>query len=131
LQQHFELVSQSSLLSAQQSLLSSLEPELNNLLGRVETHLDKLARREQSLMAKAELQDGRLSNASRLSAGTKSPAAGGLAGQSSGSGRLTSLEELKLTQMRQKKERLSYAVGRLELQASQRERQLRKSMAFQ
>jgi DASH complex subunit SPC19 len=79
-------------------------------------------------MAKAELQEGRLSNASRLSAGRKGPAA---AGQSLGGSGLTSLEELKLTQLRQKKERLSYAVERLELQASQRERQLRKSMAFQ
>lgn len=41
----------------------------------------------------------------------------------------TSLEEVKMQQLRQKKERLSYAVGRLEMQAGQRERQLRKSMA--
>lgn len=46
-------------------------------------------------------------------------------------GGLSSLEQLKMSQLRQKKERLSYAVGRLELQAGQRERQLRKSMAFQ
>lgn len=126
--QHFELVSEPSLQQAQQTLLSSLEPELDNLLSRVEAHLDKLARREQNLMAKAELQEGRLSNASRPSAGRKSPAA--FAGASAGAS-LSSLEELKLTQLRQKKERMSYAVGRLELQASQRERQLRKSMAFQ
>jgi len=83
-------------------------------------------------MAKAELQEGRLSNASRPSVGRKSPAAFAGAGASAGGGgSLSSLEELKLTQLRQKKERMSYAVGRLELQASQRERQLRKSMAFQ
>lgn len=44
---------------------------------------------------------------------------------------ISKLEEVKMQQLRQKKERLSYAVGRLELQATQRERQLRKSMAFQ
>ena len=44
---------------------------------------------------------------------------------------VSKLEEVKMQQLRQKKERLSYAVGRLELQASQRERQLRKSMAAQ
>lgn len=84
-------------------------------------------------MAKADLQEGRLSNASRPSAGTgrKSPGLAGKGGGGVGSAGLTSLEELKVTQLRQKKERLSYAVGRLELQASQRERQLRKSMAFQ
>ena len=44
---------------------------------------------------------------------------------------LGKMEQARLQQLRQKKERLSYAVSRLELQAGQRERQLRKSMAFQ
>ena len=44
---------------------------------------------------------------------------------------MTAVEEMKMQQLRQKKERLSYAVSRLELQAGQRERQLRKSMAAQ
>ena len=57
------------------------------------------------------------------SAGAPSATAGG--------GGLSNLEALKMSQLRQKKERLSYAVSRLELQAGQRERQLRKSMAFQ
>lgn len=39
------------------------------------------------------------------------------------------LEELKMKHLRQKRERLSYAVERLTLQAQQRERQLRMSMA--
>jgi len=42
---------------------------------------------------------------------------------------MSALEELKYKQLRQKKERLSYAVDRLELQAKQRQRQLRMSMA--
>ena len=40
-------------------------------------------------------------------------------------------EAVKLKQMRIKKERLGYAVQRLSLQAQQRERQLRKSVAAQ
>jgi DASH complex subunit SPC19 len=68
-------------------------------------------------------QGGRQSSASRQSA------TGDGAGAAAGG--LSSLEQLKISQLRQKKERLSYAVGRLELQAGQRERQLRKSMAFQ
>jgi len=52
-------------------------------------------------------------------------------GASSTGAGLSNLEQLKMSQLRQKKERLSYAVSRLELQAGQRERQLRKSMAFQ
>ena len=42
---------------------------------------------------------------------------------------MNGLQELKYKQLRQKKERLSYAVETLELQARQRERQLRMSMA--
>jgi DASH complex subunit SPC19 len=38
-------------------------------------------------------------------------------------------EQMKMKQLRQKKERLSFAIDRLQLQAQQRERQLRKSMA--
>lgn len=123
--QHFELVSESDLTTAQSSLLSEIQPEVASLLQRVDAHLDKLARREQSLIAKAELQEGRLSQPSSRQSMSKSPATQRSAGGSSG------LEEMKLQTMRQKKKRLSYAVGRLELQASQRERQLRKSMAAQ
>lgn len=90
----------------------------------METYLDKLERKEKSLIAKADLQEGRLSQPSRSSYGAKS------ANEKCGVG-LTSAEEMKLQQLRQKKERLSYAVSRLELQAGQRERQLRKSMAAQ
>lgn len=91
----------------------------------METYLDKLERREKSLIAKADLQEGRLSQPERSrSRGNKSPGR-------SGAGGLGNMEEMKMQQLRQKKERLSYAVGRLELQASQRQRQLRKSMAAQ
>ena len=93
-----------------------------------------MARREQSLQAKAELQEGRLSNPNqggRQSSASRQSATGAGTSSSSAAGGLSSLEQLKISQLRQKKERLSYAVGRLELQAGQRERQLRKSMAFQ
>ena len=41
----------------------------------------------------------------------------------------TDAKMLELKRLRQKKERLQYAVERLELQSKQRERELRKSMA--
>jgi DASH complex subunit SPC19 len=87
-----------------------------------------MSRREQSLLAKAELQEGRLSNHSQQHARKSSASSVGGAGVMGG---LSSLEQLKISQLMQKKERLSYAVGRLEMQVGQRERQLRKSMAFQ
>lgn len=89
-----------------------------------------MARREQSLIAKADLQEGRLYKTAQPSGSSSGGKASSSARQSTAGG-LSSLEQLKMSQLRQKKERLSYAVGRLELQAGQRERQLRKSMAFQ
>ena len=114
--------------------MSEIEPEVATLLSRVEIYLDKLQRREQSLIAKAELQEGRLSRpaaAQRNSSTARETATANPATERAGAGGLSQAEEARLQQMRQKKERLSYAVSRLELQAGQRQRQLRKSMAFQ
>ncbi|KAI9656288.1 MAG: hypothetical protein M1821_004951 [Bathelium mastoideum] len=125
---HFELVSESELQAAQASLLSEISPEVDSLLNRVSAYLDKLERREQNLIAKSELQRGRLSQGEgstwrkRSASGTRSRATDAPD---------ASLDDVKFMQLRQKKERLSYAVSRLELQAQQKERQLRKSMAAQ
>jgi DASH complex subunit SPC19 len=124
-------VSESALTAAQSALLSELQPEVTQLLARVEAYLDKLARREKSLMAKAELQEGRLSQPANTSSSlpstrAKSPGGGGKGAAATGS---ADLDAMRLQQLRLKKERLAYAVGRLELQAGQKQRQLRKSMA--
>ncbi|KIW07989.1 uncharacterized protein PV09_01888 [Verruconis gallopava] len=127
---HFELIPESALQTAQSSLLNEITPEVNNLLVRVSTYLDKLERREQGLIAKYELQQGRLDasqqtpSSSRLGSRARGKSVGGGAG-----GSLGMAEQLKMKQLRQKKERLSFAIDRLQLQATQRERQLRKSMA--
>lgn len=93
------------------------------------THLDKLERREQSLIAKCELQEGRLSRDDDERPAARRPSGGAGLGASAGGAGGSSLEGLKMQAIRQKKERLSYAVERLTLQAQQRERQLRMSMA--
>lgn len=135
-------------MQAQKELLETIAPEVETLLARVDAHLDKLARREQSLIAKCELQEGRLSSRRSGAKGFGNPSfsssmehrgAGGKYGGMRGAGVWESesgegergREALRLKQMRQKKERLSYAVERLTLQAQQRERQLRMSMAAQ
>jgi DASH complex subunit SPC19 len=123
--QHFELVSEPELQNAQSALLSEIQPEVESMLDRVAVYLDKLQRREESLIAKCELQEGRLS--SRHPQQQYHPR--NTAHSSSSHAAVNPMEELKQQQLRQKKDRLSYAVGRLELQANQRERQLRKSMA--
>ncbi|KAL9001703.1 MAG: hypothetical protein Q9188_005326 [Gyalolechia gomerana] len=127
---HFELLPSSALSAAQSRLLSSLTPEFNTLLSRVETHLDRLERREQALIARCELLEGRLSmngeDSEAMGRGGGAMGRRSLAGEGDGS-----REALRLKQARAKKERLGYAVERLSLQAQQRERQLRKSVAAQ
>ncbi|KAI9857692.1 MAG: hypothetical protein M1813_008113 [Trichoglossum hirsutum] len=126
---HFELVAESSLLAAQKSLQDEIRPEVEHLLRRVDAYLSKLERREQSLIAKCELQEGRLSQQGRTSASVR-PSKG-----TSGKGGRTTLfsggNADRLRVLRQKKERLGYAVDRLNLQSQQKERQLRMSMAAQ
>ncbi|MCJ1367827.1 hypothetical protein MMC16_006962 [Acarospora aff. strigata] len=149
---HFELLPEPTLHSAQTSLLAEITPEVESLLARVETQLDKMERRERALVAKAELQQGRLGDLhqhqhqgrGRDSNGKGDSGArnGNGNGHGSWGGKEDTgakekgeaeagMEALRVKYMRQKKERLSYAVERLTLQAQQRERQLRMSMAAQ
>ncbi|KAJ0416838.1 DASH complex subunit Spc19 [Aspergillus carlsbadensis] len=125
---HFELLPEPTLREAQQSLLDEITPSIAHLLSLASNHVEKLSRREQGLRAKCELQEGRLNssetrqNLSR--AQRRGPASGGGGGDSAA-------KAAEMRRLVQKKERLQYAVERLELQSKQRERQLRKSMAFQ
>jgi len=129
--QHFEIIPEHSLQTAQASLLSEITPEVTNLLTRVSTYLDKLERREQSLVAKFELQQGRLDSQRHTPTSSRPGSRAAARGKSIGAGGagLGMVEQMKMKQLRQKKERLSFAIDRLQLQAQQRERQLRKSMA--
>ncbi|PYI07258.1 putative mitotic spindle biogenesis protein Spc19 [Aspergillus sclerotiicarbonarius CBS 121057] len=123
---HFELLPEPTLREAQQSLLDEITPSIAHLLSLASNHVEKLSRREQGLRAKCELQEGRLySNESRQPSRLRS-AYGDRQGASGNAAKAAELRRLV-----QKKERLQYAVERLELQSTQRERQLRKSMAFQ
>ena len=129
--QHFELISEPDLQSAQASLVSEIGPEIESLLQRVSNYLDKLERREQSLIAKCDLNEGRLGNDSSSSTAFR-PSSRSNQGRPGGGETpkgMSALQEMKYKQVRLKKQRLSYAVETLEMQAKQRERQLRMSMA--
>ena len=127
--QHFELLPEPTLQSAQSSLLASLTPEVASLLSRVESHVDKLTRREQALIARSELLEGRIGEGRASMVGARGSGAGerSSAGTHGDGGR----EALRLKQLKGKRERLEYAVERLVLQAQQKERQLRMSVAAQ
>jgi len=139
---HFELLPLSTLQTAQQGVIDELAPEVERLISRVEADVERLEVRERGLRARAELQEGRLGDGMRMSAGPggRSGSAMARARQASAIGREAKVqqqqvvgarEELKAKQLRQKKERLSYAVERLQMQAQQTERKLRMSMAAQ
>ncbi|PLN80709.1 putative mitotic spindle biogenesis protein Spc19 [Aspergillus taichungensis] len=126
---HFELLPEPTLREAQQSLLDEITPSIAQLLSLASNHVEKLSRREQGLRAKCELQEGRLN-----SNDTHQPSSRDRPSSSNRQGRTSATSAAKAAELRrliQKKERLQYAVERLELQTTQRERQLRKSMAFQ
>ncbi|KAF2861436.1 putative mitotic spindle biogenesis protein Spc19 [Piedraia hortae CBS 480.64] len=120
-ERHFELISEHDLEAAQASLRSEITPELMALLSRVEGYLDKLERRQQSLISHAELQEGRL--ASLL--GNSKKAGNG----EEQVGKMNTNTKLQIQQFRAKKGRLTSTISRLELEAAHRHRQLRKSMA--
>lgn len=111
---------------AQQAIMDEITPSISHLMTLASNHTDKLARRQDALKAKAELQEGRLYQEPRPSS------RGGMhldRKRTSMTGGAPGSKAAELRRLTQKKERLQYAVDRLELQSKQRERQLRKSMA--
>lgn len=120
-QRHFELLPETTLKAAQQSLAEEISPAIEQLLSNAESYVNQLGRREQSLKARYELLEGRLGTGERKetsisSFNMKAPSAGPQA--------------LQAKKMQQKKDQLEFAIERLELQAKQKQRDLRKSMAF-
>lgn len=120
-------------MAAQESLKSELEPAIETLLERVETYLSKLERRQGAMIARSELLEGRLSQREQKGESLKKQRSLERLAKTTplrGGGEQTE-RALKLKALRQKKERLEYAVERLTLQSQQKQRQLRKSIAAQ
>ncbi|KAH7333139.1 DASH complex subunit Spc19 [Rhexocercosporidium sp. MPI-PUGE-AT-0058] len=63
---HFELTPHSTLQSAQSSLASELAPAISTLLTRAEIYISKLERKQNNLIARSELLEGRLEGAGGL-----------------------------------------------------------------
>lgn len=129
--QHFELTPQPTIHAAQASLASELRPAITTLLSRSEAYIAKLERKQQGLIARSELLEGRLGERVSGVAAKNAGKGKGFAARASRDGKDGKEQErrLRLRQLRQKKERLGYAVERLTLQSQQRQRQLRMSVA--
>lgn len=131
-QQHFELLPEPTLRAAQQSILEEITPAITSLLGTAEAHIAQLGRREESLKARSELLEGRLQSDRRRrnsSLGGQQSNIRGKGSYGNGGREMNDPKALELKKLRQKKDRLQLAIGRLELESKQRERELRKSMA--
>ncbi|KAH6855465.1 DASH complex subunit Spc19 [Chaetomium sp. MPI-CAGE-AT-0009] len=142
---HYELIPQPTLAAAEASLRDEIGPFVALLLDRADKHLERQARRIETLKARAELNAGRLSRypdehqrqqgqQRELGKGAAAAAARGKApvgrGGGSGSGRvkgrpLDGGAALRAKVVRQRKEALQYSVERLELEVLQKERELK------
>ncbi|KAI9796679.1 MAG: hypothetical protein M1833_006019 [Piccolia ochrophora] len=123
---HFELTSEPVLRAAQDDLRAEIQPSIVGLLERASAELERLERRKEGLIARGDLLEGRLG---QQGGGGGSARRGSVATRGGGGGAGGNAERLRL--LRARRERLEYTVQRLGLQAGQRERQLRMSMAAQ
>ncbi|QSL64579.1 hypothetical protein MERGE_001880 [Pneumocystis wakefieldiae] len=98
---HFEVVSETDVREAQQSLEHEVYPQILELLQRAEAGIAKLERREKTLQGKSELQEVRLQQKPSKSRNTLNSA----------SEQLSKANELHALQV--KKERLLYSLNRL------------------
>ncbi|KAI9712262.1 MAG: hypothetical protein M1828_001705 [Chrysothrix sp. TS-e1954] len=128
---HFELLPSYSLTSAQTAVVDELVPEIELLLNKAEHAVERRERREEWLRARWALGEGRLGREADLGPGPTMLKDTATLETNNNTQKHSGVDNAKAQRLRQKKERLSYAVERLTLQASQRERQLRKSMAAQ
>jgi DNA repair exonuclease SbcCD ATPase subunit len=128
----YTLISETELVSAQNSILNSLIPEFETLIRRVENEIQKMDKREQVLRSREELLAGRIDAARKKMDGQiRSSVGGGVgrgrrAGTPGAGGSQKDLKE-RLRRIREKKGRLEYQVQRLEMQVEQKKRELRKS----
>ncbi|KAL2022946.1 hypothetical protein VTK56DRAFT_4161 [Thermocarpiscus australiensis] len=136
---HYELIPQPTLAAAEASLRDEIGPFISLLLDRADKHLERQARRIETLKARAELNAGRLSHypagkddddddqgdvASRgggKGKGVGSKATGGRRPLDGGAA-------LRAKVVRQRKEAAKYSVERLELEVLQKERELRRRL---
>ncbi|EWG42031.1 hypothetical protein FVEG_03983 [Fusarium verticillioides 7600] len=121
---HYELIPQPTLAAAEASLRDEIGPYIALLLARADSQIERQERRIETLKARAELQQGRLSRPDDDydNYGGKSKK------QRTGSRKLTAEEKLRARAVRQRKEALRYGVERLELEVLQKERELRKRL---
>lgn len=116
---HFELLSEPEIQAAQAALRGEIVPEFQHLLGKVATQLERMERREKSLVARSELLKGRMEGAAALPPGASTnPHTHTHAHLNASSAARANADRMR--QLRAKKERLQYTIERLSLEKSQK-----------
>ncbi|KAK5652652.1 hypothetical protein OQA88_10245 [Cercophora sp. LCS_1] len=121
---HYELIPTSTLALAEASLRDEIGPFISILLDRADKHLERQARRIETLKARAELNAGRLSHLPMESEGHARGDRNKGNNRAKGKG-LDAEAALRLKVLRQRREALKYSVERLEGEVARRERELR------
>ncbi|KAI1379893.1 putative mitotic spindle biogenesis protein Spc19 [Hypoxylon crocopeplum] len=116
---HYELIPQPTLAAAEASLRDEIGPAIAVLLDRADAHIARAERRIDALKARAELQQGRLTDPPSPSPSSSSNSRGK---------KLSGEARLKARALHQRRQALQYGVERLELEVLQKERELRKRL---
>ncbi|EQB46778.1 hypothetical protein CGLO_14157 [Colletotrichum gloeosporioides Cg-14] len=124
---HFELIPQPTLAAAEASLRDEIGPYISLLLDRADAQIARRERRIETLKARCELLQGRLSQPK------DGDDEGGYAkkkgkGVGSRGKALNGERALRARAVRQRREGLEYSVERLELEVLSKERELRKRL---
>ncbi|WYZ39595.1 hypothetical protein EsH8_III_001509 [Colletotrichum jinshuiense] len=122
---HFELIPQPTLAAAEASLRDEIGPYIALLLDRAGAQIARRERRIETLKARYELLQGRLSQPAEGDDGA------GKKGKGPGAGKRKVLggeSALRARAVRQRREGLEYSVERLELEVLTKERELRKRL---
>ncbi|KAL7910182.1 Spc19 domain-containing protein [Trichoderma velutinum] len=110
---HYELIPQPTLAAAEASLRDEIGPYIAFLLSRADAQVERQERRIETLKARAELQQGRLTRPDEPARSASKPA-------STKSRQLRGEDKLRARIVRQRKEALRYGIERLELESGQK-----------
>lgn len=123
--QHYELLPQPTLATAEASLRSEIGPFATHLLDRADRQVERQARKIETLKARSDLNAGRLSQGPSPGPDTATKKKPAVRSNNSSRKTLDGGAGLRARAVRQRKEALKYSVERLELEVAQKERELR------
>ncbi|KAK6522058.1 hypothetical protein TWF281_002627 [Arthrobotrys megalospora] len=126
---HFELISAKELTTAQSLLSSTIQPETDRLLKETEKAIHKLALKERKLIADAELLETRIANSLKKGGNTAELVPPPPPVKSKEEDDEARNEEI-LRKLKAQRQRLAYAVERLELEKRQKEMLVKKSLSY-